>query len=151
MREDEYEAFYEEAVERYAVDLEENGGFTREHARAKSVKDHEDLLSGGLETPDLFLRAVEDETGRHVGVLWWAIKQNQVGERYAFVYSIEIHQAERGRGLGRAGMLALEDEARTHGLDRIELNVFGGNAIARELYRSLGFAESAVYMGKNLP
>ena len=48
-------------------------------------------------------------------------------------------------------MLALEDEVRAHGLDRIELNVFGGNAVARGLYRSLGYAESAVYMVKDLP
>ena len=48
-------------------------------------------------------------------------------------------------------MLALEDEVRAHGLDRIELNVFGGNEVARGLYRSLGYAESAVYMVKRLP
>ena len=39
---------------------------------------------------------------------------------------------------------------RADGLDRIELNVFGGNEVARGLYRSLGFAESAVYMGKDV-
>ncbi len=151
LREDEYDAFYEEAVETYAFDLEENGGFTREHARAKSVADHERALSQGLATPDTFLRAVEDADGRRVGIVWWAIQTSQVGVRLAYLYAISIDEPERGRGLGRAAMLALEDEVRTFGLDRIELNVFGGNDVARGLYRSLGYTESAVYMVKNLP
>jgi ribosomal protein S18 acetylase RimI-like enzyme len=151
MREDEYDAFYADGVEAYARDLEENGGFTREHARAKSDTDHETTLPQGLETPDTFIRAVEDGDGRRVGVVWWSIRTSQVGVRRAYLYSIAIDDAERGRGLGRAAMLALEDEVRAHGLDRIELNVFGGNAVARGLYRSLGYAESAVYMVKDLP
>ena len=45
---------------------------------------------------------------------------------------------------------ALEQEARALGLDRIELNVFGANAVARDLYGSLGYEEIAVWMGKSL-
>jgi hypothetical protein len=33
---------------------------------------------------------------------------------------------------------------------RIELNVMGGNEVARGLYRGLGYDEVAVYMGKTL-
>ena len=47
-------------------------------------------------------------------------------------------------------MLLLEDEARSLGLTRISLNVFGGNEVARSLYRSLGYAEKAVAMSKEL-
>ncbi|MGZ4380428.1 MAG: N-acetyltransferase family protein [Gaiellaceae bacterium] len=151
LREDEYDSFYADAVETYALDLEENGGFTREHARTKSVADHERTLTQGLATPDTSLRVVEDADGRRVGIVWWAIQTSQVGVRRAYLYAIEIDEAHRGRGLGRAAMLALEDEVRSHGLDRIELNVFGGNQVARGLYRSLGYAESAVYMVKSLP
>ena len=149
MREDEYDDFYADAVEQYARDLEEHGGFTGEQARTKSVADHERLFPQGLGTPDHFLRVVEDE-GRRVGVVSWAIQTSQVGARRAYLYWVAIEESERGRGLGRAAMLALEDEVRAHGLDRIELNVFGGNDVARGLYRSLGYAESAVHMGKSL-
>jgi ribosomal protein S18 acetylase RimI-like enzyme len=68
----------------------------------------------------------------------------------AFVYGIELDAAHRGRGIGRAAMALLEERARVRGLPRIELNVFGGNAPARGLYRSLGYEEIAVYMGKTL-
>ena len=43
-----------------------------------------------------------------------------------------------------------EVEARRLGLARVELNVFGGNEAARGLYRSLGYAEWAVSMAKEL-
>jgi len=32
----------------------------------------------------------------------------------------------------------------------MELNVFGGNDVARGLYRSLGYVERAVLMGKDI-
>jgi ribosomal protein S18 acetylase RimI-like enzyme len=68
----------------------------------------------------------------------------------AFVYDIEIDPAFRGSGLGRAAMLLLEDEAKRLGLAEIRLNVFGGNDVARSLYRSLGYDEFAIGMRKRL-
>jgi len=47
-------------------------------------------------------------------------------------------------------MVFAEEEARLRGLDRIALNVFGGNDVARNLYRSLGYVENAVAMSKRL-
>jgi ribosomal protein S18 acetylase RimI-like enzyme len=47
-------------------------------------------------------------------------------------------------------MRALEAEARSRGLPVLELNVWGGNEVARALYRSEGYAERAVFMSKDL-
>jgi ribosomal protein S18 acetylase RimI-like enzyme len=47
-------------------------------------------------------------------------------------------------------MLLAEDEARRRGCVRVVLNVFAGNEVARGLYRSLGYDESAVLMVKRL-
>jgi hypothetical protein len=44
----------------------------------------------------------------------------------------------------------LEQEVRARGLPQMQLNVFGSNARARGLYRSLGFEELSVQMGKEL-
>jgi ribosomal protein S18 acetylase RimI-like enzyme len=68
----------------------------------------------------------------------------------AYLYEIEIDEAERGRGLGRAAMEAFEREAARRGLAELELNVFGGNTVARSLYQSLGWRETAVHMAKRL-
>jgi ribosomal protein S18 acetylase RimI-like enzyme len=47
-------------------------------------------------------------------------------------------------------MQLLEDEVRAAGLPGIDLNVWGGNDLARSLYRKLGYAEQAVFMTKDL-
>jgi predicted GNAT family acetyltransferase len=45
-------------------------------------------------------------------------------------------------------MLLAEAEARRLGRNRIKLNVFARNAVARALYLSLGFEEMSVQMSK---
>ena len=47
-------------------------------------------------------------------------------------------------------MALVEDEARARGHRRLVLNVFGGNDVARGLYRSVGFRETALTMTKDL-
>jgi ribosomal protein S18 acetylase RimI-like enzyme len=42
------------------------------------------------------------------------------------------------------------EDAERDGLARVELNVWGGNERARSLYRSLGYRDLAVHMGKDL-
>ena len=92
---------------------------------------------------------VVEEAGSPRGFAMLGERDTEMG-RVAFVYGIELDQEHRGRGLGRAAMLQVEQRARERGLERIELNVFGANAPARGLYRSLGYEEIAVYMGKTL-
>ena len=121
----------------------------RAEAAAKADADIETQLPKGVRTPSAHLYAVEEE-GAPVGYAWMAERPDQVGKPVAFVFDIWIRADARGRGLGRAAMVALEDEARALGLDRIRLNVFGHNEIARNLYRSLGYEELSILMGKAL-
>ena len=65
-----------------------------------------------------------------------------------WVYDIEIDPEHRGRGLGRDAMRLAEEEARRLGRQRIKLNVFARNAVARALYLSLGFEEMSIQMSK---
>jgi ribosomal protein S18 acetylase RimI-like enzyme len=92
---------------------------------------------------------VIEADGEPVGDLWLAERDDgfQPG---LFIFDITVDEAFRGRGYGRAAMLFAEEEARRRGRDRIALNVFGGNAVARNLYRSLGYEEDAIAMSKKL-
>ena len=56
-------------------------------------------------------------------------------------YLAELYVApdQRGRGLGRALMLAVMDTARERGADRIDLYTSEHDRAARSLYESLGF------------
>jgi len=150
LREDEYDAWRRLSRERYAEDMVENGGFAPEDAREKSEKDFAVTMPGGLATPGQHVFAVEAPGGEVVGHVWLGERDTRDEGRVAFVYEIRIDEERRGRGYGRTAMLLLEAEACALGLDRIELNVFGGNEVARGLYRSLGYEERAVMMGKKL-
>jgi ribosomal protein S18 acetylase RimI-like enzyme len=150
LRDDEFDAWVEHGKAEYARDMIVNAGAPPDQAREKAESDWQTLLPQRVETPDQFIYAVEDESGERVGSVWFARRETQFEGWVAFVYAIEIDEQSRGRGFGREAMLLLEDEARARGLDRISLNVFGGNEVARNLYRSLGYAESAVWMAKQL-
>jgi ribosomal protein S18 acetylase RimI-like enzyme len=43
-----------------------------------------------------------------------------------------------------------EEEARRRGVGDVALMVLGGNDVARSLYRSLGYAENAVFMSRHV-
>ena len=80
----------------------------------------------------------------------WAPCSSASARRRAWLYDITIDEGVRARGYGRAAMTALEEQARSLGFDSIGLNVWGGNTVARGLYRSLGYAEESVLMRKAL-
>jgi ribosomal protein S18 acetylase RimI-like enzyme len=150
LRPDEFDAFLETARAEYAEDLATNSGRTPEDARAKADADLAALLPEGLATAGQHIEAILDgEAGEPIGRLWFA-ERDEPGPRHIFLYAVEIDEEHRGRGAGRAAMLAFEDEARALGHDVVKLNVFGGNTRARGLYRSLGYAEIAVEMTKRL-
>jgi ribosomal protein S18 acetylase RimI-like enzyme len=149
LRDDELPDFIERGRASYARDMVTQAGLTPEQAEAKAENDWSRLLPNGAAGPGHHLFAVEEEeSGERVGDLWLAERSSDFEGTAAFVYSIEIYEPFRGRGYGRAAMLLAEDEVRSRGLSHIALNVFGGNAVARSLYHSLGYVETAVFMRK---
>jgi ribosomal protein S18 acetylase RimI-like enzyme len=145
---DEFPAFVAASKAGYAEGIEMHGGQTHEAARQKAEADFPAVLPLGLETPGHSIFIVEAD-GAEVGRLWLA-QRDMAGRKILYVYDISIHSEHQGRGYGRAAMRLAEDEARSRGIDRIELNVFGGNDVARGLYRSLGYVETAAQMRKDL-
>jgi ribosomal protein S18 acetylase RimI-like enzyme len=148
LRDDEYAAFVTTSKAGYAQGIEEQAGFTADYARQKAEEDFATILPAGLATPGHAIFVI-DADGEAVGRLWLA--EREVGaQRVLYIYDIEIDEAFRGRGLGRAAMLLAEDQARERGITRLSLNVFGGNQTARNLYHSLGYVESSIQMSKDL-
>jgi ribosomal protein S18 acetylase RimI-like enzyme len=150
LSDEEFEEYLSVLRAAYVEDMVESGFMDRADAEAKADGDIETQLAGGVRTPDTYLYAVQDDTAATVGYAWMAKRPDQVGRPVAFVFDIWLREEDRGRGLGRAAMIALEKKARELGLDAIRLNVFGHNKVARELYNSLGYDELSVLMGKSL-
>lgn len=103
---------------------------------------------GGVPTP--LQRIFDVRSGADkVGFLW-------IGPRFEadpqswWVWDVEIDEQFRGRGLGRAVMVAAEGEARSEGAKTLGLNVFGHNTTARRLYESLEYETVSLQMRKQL-
>ena len=148
MRPDEFPAFLAATKAEYAHDMEVHGGQTPAAAERKADDDMAAVLPQGLDTPGHFILVVE-ANATAVGRLWLA-ERTLGGRQVMYIYDISIDADQRGHGYGRAVMRLAEDEARARGIGRLELNVFGGNEVARGLYRSLGYVETSVQMAKDL-
>ena len=148
MRDDEFEVWLPQVQKGYAQAMIEDGGFPAEAANAKAAADVERLFPGRRPSSDqlLFVLEVDREP---VGELWLAQRED-TGDPCLFVYDVHVAEAHRGKGYGKAAMLLAEEEARRRGIGKVSLNVFGGNTVARSLYRSLGYDENAVAMSKTL-
>jgi ribosomal protein S18 acetylase RimI-like enzyme len=142
----EFGRYLEPAIRAYAREKVTSGEWAPEEAVALSRRDHLRLLPDGLATTDQFLFTVRDEqTNQAVATLWLTLRMRGV-EVEAYVYDIEVAESQRGRGYGRATMLACFDKARELGADSVGLHVFGHNKTARALYASLGFHPTNINM-----
>jgi len=132
----------------YAADLVRTGGLTEEEAAEKAANDYAMLADGP--PPDHHLFTIEDEeTGERVGDLWFGPTH---GGRpgIAYLYDIAIDPDRRREGLGREAMRRFEETAAAMGFHRVLLHVFADNEPARSLYRSIGYIEESVWMGRVL-
>jgi ribosomal protein S18 acetylase RimI-like enzyme len=116
-------------------------------ARAMAAKQLADLLKNGLATEGHYLWKITVDHDGAVGDLWTFVDP---AKRKAFIYFIGIDEQHRGKGYGKATMLALEATVRLHGVDHIDLNVVGDNTTAIRLYEGLGYRQTAIGMRKAL-
>jgi ribosomal protein S18 acetylase RimI-like enzyme len=144
-----WEAWRIQSIRGYAEEKVRAGTWPAETAEDRAVEEFAALLPQGQRTRGHEFRSIVTEAGEPVGVIWIAA-QREIGSGAAFIYDIVIDPDQRGRGHGRAAMKSLETLARALGYDRIRLHVFGHNAVARHLYRSLGYAETDVQMEKRI-
>lgn len=143
MTEAEFGPWLEKGKVDYARSWAERG-VPEAEARAKSERDHADLLPRGLATPGMLISVVE-HLGTPVGTLWLAVREDS-----AFVFDVETDPAHRGRGHGRTLLLLAEAQTIAEGRRTLGLNVFAGNTPAERLYDSLGYGTTLYAMYKPL-
>jgi ribosomal protein S18 acetylase RimI-like enzyme len=146
----EYAVWIEATTVMYAEDRATATGMSRdvslENARAQIAT----LLPDGHATAGMYLLVILDDSGTDVGILWLGPHLDRPSDTL-YIWDITIDEGFRGRGFGRATMLAAEDVARQAGAIALSLNVFGPNTAARRLYESLGYEVTSLQMLKNLP
>ncbi|WP_033823046.1 GNAT family N-acetyltransferase [Kitasatospora sp. MBT63] len=147
----EYEEWLAEARAGYLADLTASG-LTPAQARAKSDADHLQVLPRREATEGVALRQLRDAGGSTVGSLWVALRQGTGpdGGPLAWVMVVQVDEAHRRRGHGRALMLVAERECLAAGVHHLGLNVFSSNESAAALYTSLGYRVTLRVLGKPL-
>lgn len=145
---DEFESWFLRIRDGYADDMARDAGVDPEKATAMAASQMDGLFPGRAPSPEQLVYILE-EGGERVGELWLCDRDDPL-QHALFIYFVGIDSEHRGKGYGKAAMELVESEARRLGVDRIALNVFGKNEVARNLYRSLGYEENAVSMSKNL-
>jgi len=111
-------------------------GMPADRAAAKSEEDHARLLPDGRpRSGDQLLTVMVD--GSPGGLVWLGPRDENPDAWW--VWQIEVDEALRGRGVGRAAMVQVQEVARASGAQSLSLNVFGDNVAARRLYDSPGF------------
>lgn len=132
MTQDEFALFMTDQESTYARERQEAG----ESPERASRTAHEQLAKlvpdGPASAGQHFL--VGRVGGVAVGNLWLAVEPPTV-----YVYDVVVAPEHRGRGHGRALMMAAERWARRRGASAVRLNVFGHNVVARSLYDKLGY------------
>ena len=141
IRDEEFVAWLPLLREDYAEDLVRDYGMSPDQARGKAAAEIDGHRPAGH-----FVFVIEVD-GDSVGHLW-LVERRDAYEPTLIVYDIDVDESYRGRGYGKGAMIFAEEEARRRGLTRITLRVGVRNEVARNLYRSLGFAENEVAMSK---
>lgn len=139
-----FETWQEHLWAAYRADLIAAGSSAAE-ADENIARNRASMMPHGEPGPGQHVLTINAD-GAPVGQMWLAER----GPGEWFVYDIEISPEHRGRGLGRAAMLAAEGFALERGGVKMGLSVFGFNTVAQELYRSLGYSVIAMGMTKNL-
>ncbi|MGJ5175404.1 GNAT family N-acetyltransferase [Bradyrhizobium oligotrophicum] len=78
---------------------------------------------------------------RRDGSLLGSVALRPIAPGHAEIKRLFVRETARGCGLGRKLVTALEDEARTRGIDRVSLEVGIRQPQAMELYRSSGYQD----------
>ena len=146
----EYEAFYSKLIVEYATVNVEAGNWLKEDSIELATKASKELLPHGRETSRVLLMTAENSEGESVGYVWVGLDRVGAPNTGAWIYDIEVYEARRGQGYGRALLAAAEKETLKNGVNKLGLNVFGSNTVARTLYESAGYDITQIQMSKQL-
>jgi len=143
---EEFDRWFALSAERQAGDRAWVNGTDPETERAQLEAMIPMLLPNGMDTPNHAFQIARDETGEELGFVWVGVAPGMPADT-CLLFDIYVHEAHRGRGLGRAILERMLDSLKADGIRNVVLYVRADNSPARALYRRLGFVEDAAPAG----
>jgi ribosomal protein S18 acetylase RimI-like enzyme len=131
----EFDSWYPRLVEGYGQSFVDAGLLSPEEARVRAEEQTAELLTDGLATEGHEFVTLLDR-GEPVGEIWL---RHGLEPGMSYVFDVEVHADQRGKGYGRALMIAGEAASLAAGSERLGLHVFGHNTVARRLYEKLAY------------
>ena len=135
MTEAEFADWRVESVQGYAADIADSGSLPAAEAAGSAAAQFDQVLPQGLGTENhsfLCLCA----SGEVVATNWIGHHRSP---GTSWVYGVETHENQRGKGYGRAAMIIGERATLAAGDTHLALNVFGHNDVAIAMYESMGY------------
>jgi ribosomal protein S18 acetylase RimI-like enzyme/ubiquinone/menaquinone biosynthesis C-methylase UbiE len=144
---EEFDRWLALSADRQAEDRAWVNGTDPKTERAQLVEMVPMLLPNGLDSPNHAFRIARDKTGEELGFVWVGVAPGMPADT-CLLFDIYVHEAHRGRALGRAILERMFDSLKSDGIRNVVLYVRSDNAPARALYKKLGFVGGEAPAGK---
>ncbi|WCH46445.1 GNAT family N-acetyltransferase [Lysinibacillus sp. OF-1] len=148
MNQEEFKQYISYAIEDYAKDKIASGNWSEDEAINLSRESFERLLPNGEKTENNHLLSIF-HGDILVGMIWISQKAPK-NPNEGFIYDFVIFEQYQGQGYGKKAMKEAEIIAKELGMNKIGLNVFGHNKIARGLYEKMGYEITNITMAKTI-
>jgi len=145
MKAEEFSDYKSYFVVDYAHEIMSNYGYSAEKSHAIAAKELVEDLPQTIDTPDNVLLCIEKTGADTIGYLWY--KLLDAGES-VFILDFMLFEDFRGKGFGKATLIALEEKLSQSGVEQIKLRVAFDNHRAKGLYERLGFSVTGYNMIK---
>ncbi|MGE8001224.1 GNAT family N-acetyltransferase [Lysinibacillus sp. NPDC093190] len=148
MNQEEFKQYISYAIEDYAKDKIASGNWSEDKAIDLSRESFERLLPQNEKTENNHLFSIF-HNDILVGMIWISQKA-PTNPNEGFIYDFVIFEQYQGQGYGKKAMKEAEIIAKKLGMNKIGLNVFGHNKIARGLYEKMGYEITNITMAKTI-
>ncbi|MEY9980239.1 GNAT family N-acetyltransferase [Lysinibacillus sp. RC79] len=148
MNQEEFKQYISYAIEDYAKDKIASGNWSEDKAIDLSRESFERLLPQNEKTENNHLFSIF-HNDILVGMIWISQKA-PTNPNEGFIYDFVIFEQYQGQGYGKKAMKEAEIIAKELGMNKIGLNVFGHNKIARSLYEKMGYEITNITMAKTI-
>lgn len=149
MTDSDYAFWQARSLEDYIKEKMKANSLTRAEAEEVGKSDFKRILPEGLGSKDNYLFKMVSDVSEVLGYLWFCVRGAEDNRRI-FIYDIIVEEKHRGKGYGKKAMLLAEEKAKSLGVKKMGLHVFGHNKTAIGLYQSLGYHTTDLVMEKVL-